>query len=204
MEEMAKKDQAIYLPPQICFPVSTSSSQFENCWPQWHAPDLTEHITGKGWEHGMELPPLWKRHCSKKPLTILTEMQVFPEKENSFVTKATVPLFCLHYKQAPKMACVTQTFPKQSTLLQYTCDSMCCRLTCNKHRICQEGILWGTSLTWASQTASGHELCLGSLRSFLWLLKKATKVGTVHSNLQNCMFSLATLSHLVHKICLQS
>lgn len=73
----------------------------------------------------MELPPLWKRHCSKKPLTILTEMQVFPEKENSFVTKATVPLFCLHYKQAPKMACVTQTFPKQSALHSNTRVTVC-------------------------------------------------------------------------------
>jgi len=35
-------------------------------------------------------------------------------------------------------------------------------------------------LTWASQTASGHELLLGSLRSFLWSQKKATKVGSKH------------------------
>lgn len=35
-------------------------------------------------------------------------------------------------------------------------------------------------LTWASQTASGHELLLGSVRSFLWSQKKATKVGSKH------------------------
>lgn len=35
-------------------------------------------------------------------------------------------------------------------------------------------------LIWASQTASGHELLLSSLRSFLWSQKKATKVGSKH------------------------
>lgn len=82
-------------------------------------------------------------------------------------------------------------------------NRMCCRSTSNKYT-CQEDAQWGRFWHKHPQTASGHELQLQSLRYFLWSLKKATKVGTVHSNLQNCMFSLATLSHLVHKAHLQS
>lgn len=114
----SKKDQAIYLPPQICFPVSNFKQPVWELWPQWHALDLTQHITAKA--ENMELPPLCKMHCSEEPLTILTEVQALPEIENSFVTKVTVPLFCLHYKQAPKESCGTQTCPKQSALLQHT------------------------------------------------------------------------------------
>lgn len=92
----------------------TSSSQFENCWPEWHALDLKQHTTVKGWEHGA---------ASSMENALLKEAT--DHLENNFVTKVTVPLFCLHYKQAHKMACVSQTFPKQSALLQHTCVTVC-------------------------------------------------------------------------------
>lgn len=128
----------IYLPKYapLC---QTSSSQFENCWPQWHALDLLHHITVKGWEHGAASSV--ENALLKQAWDYLD--RVFPEKENSFVTKATVPLFCCITSEHLRWL-VWPDFPEASASLQHTCDSMCCRLPSNKHRPCQGGVWWGT------------------------------------------------------------
>lgn len=162
------------------------------------------HSTSLWKAENMELPPLWKRHCSKKPLTILTDiLQILTsilQKRKQFCNKSNCHCFvCITNKHLRWLV-----WPRHSqSNLHYSniCVTVCAAdspLTNTGY-----GVQLDMSMS-AEQTASGHELCLGSLRSFLWLLKKAKKVGTVHSNLQNCMFSLATLSHLVHKVCLQS